>query len=318
MNNIILIDNCYDKTILFLDKIINIDDINYSIYLHFVDEIKKYYIKNDMEECIKECIKELDSNNKNIYFNNIKSNIQKMLEIKKNNKKISLLFYFFTLSFILQLNISVDILNYDKKDFFKDYPQYEYLENDEISSLIIFRNTLKCAFLIMNPKKNKDRLFSILPFLIKENKKYILGSGQKKSTRRVEIYNFEGNVIPNKRKRIFTNDISLKNGDNIEEDTKPIKRKKICTNDLSLKNGDNIEENTKPNKTKRIRSKNNKKINYDYLDYFDLNSFYTDNFYLNNIKLDHIKLDHNNLDFLNNLDLSKIYLDFTSIPDSNV
>lgn len=114
MNNIILIDNCYDKTILFLNKIINIDDINYSIYLHFVDEIKNYYIKNDMEECIKECIKELDSNNKNIYFNNIKSNIQKMLVIK-NNKKTSLLFYFFCINFILQLNISVDILNYDKK-----------------------------------------------------------------------------------------------------------------------------------------------------------------------------------------------------------
>lgn len=80
----------------------------------------------------------------------------------------------------------------------------------------------------MNPKINKDRLFSILPFLIKENKNTYLEVTKKSTRRRVEIYNFEGNVIPNKRKRIRTNDFSLKNGDNIEENTKPNKTKEYA------------------------------------------------------------------------------------------
>ena len=151
----------------------------------------------------------------------------------------------------------------------------------------------------MSPKKSKDKLFNIIPFLIGENKKYITGGGQKKETRRrIEIYNFEGNIIPLKRKKRC-----------IEDNIKPIQIKKRC-----------IEENIIPLKRKKIKTdcSNNffkKIINYDYLDNFDLTNFYSDNFYLNNIKLDHIKLDNVNLDILNNLDLNKIYLDFTSIKN---
>ena len=304
MSNITLIDNYYDKTLLFLDKIIHKNDKNYTIYLNFVSEIKNYYMKNDIEEYIKNLnIQNINNKHINIYLNNIKLKMKNIIfgEINENiiNRNISFLFYFFLVGVVSKLNISIDIFNYDKTNLLLNYPEYKDLDDNEINSLITFRNILRCAFMIMSPKKSKDKLFNIIPFLIGENKKYIIGGGQKEETRRrVEIYNFEGNIIPLKRKKRC-----------IEENIIPLKRKKRC-----------IEENIIPLKRKKIKTdcSNNffkKIINYDYLDNFDLTNFYSDNFYLNNMNLDHIKLDDINLDILNNLDLNKIYLDFTSIKN---
>ena len=271
------------------------------IYHLNIENLK--FIKNRLAFKIRTALNSQNINNQhiNIYFNNIKLKMKNIIFGKINkyiiNRNISFLFYFFLVGVVSKLNISIDIFNYDKTNLLLNYPEYKDLDDNEINSLITFRNTLKCAFMIMSPKKSKDKLFNIIPFLIEENKKYITGGGQKKETRRrIEIYNFEGNIIPLKRKKRC-----------IEGNIKPIQIKKRC-----------IEKNIIPLKRKKIKTDCSniflkKIINYDYLDNFDLTNFYSDNFYLNNIKLDHIKLDNVNLDILNNLDLNKIYLDFTSI-----
>jgi hypothetical protein len=197
MSYINLLNKSYDKTIFILNKIVDTNNENYILYSNFIDELKNYFMNNNIEKSIKESKNFTDINLIIIEKMNIDTKL-----IEKSDKNVLLIFYFFCIDLITKLSISKNIFNYDKKDLLKNYPHYEKLENDEIQSLIKFRNILKCALLIMTAKTNKQKLFIIIPLLVGEGKRYITGGGQKKDTeRRVEIYNFEGNVIPCSRNR---------------------------------------------------------------------------------------------------------------------
>jgi hypothetical protein len=117
-----------------------------------------------------------------------------------NKNIIHNIYYYFIVLVISKLEICKYIFEYKMNDFLEKYPQFKHLDEDELKSLLKFRNYLKCLLLIIPAKANKQKVFQIVPLLVGENNRYVTGGGQKLSTcRRVDIYNTEGDTLPSRR-----------------------------------------------------------------------------------------------------------------------
>jgi hypothetical protein len=82
----------------------------------------------------------------------------------------------------------------------ENYPQFQGLEDDELEYLLAFRNALRMALFIIPARLNKQLLLKVAARLEGSGQEYITGGGQKPCvTRRVEIYEQEGNIQPEKR-----------------------------------------------------------------------------------------------------------------------
>lgn len=80
------------------------------------------------------------------------------------------------------------------------YPQFADQDEQELKYLLRFRNYLRIALLIVPPRLNKQLLLKIAAHLEGSGQEYITGGGQKPCvTRRVQIYEKEGNIRAEKR-----------------------------------------------------------------------------------------------------------------------
>ena len=80
------------------------------------------------------------------------------------------------------------------------YPQFQGQEEEELKYLLTFRNMVKVALMIIPARLNKQLLLKIAARLEGSRTEYITGGGQKPCvTRRVEIYEQEGNIRPERR-----------------------------------------------------------------------------------------------------------------------
>jgi hypothetical protein len=102
------------------------------------------------------------------------------------------------------------ILSYNPENralFFKNadelkshYPQFRDQDDEELRFLLNFRNYMKLALKIIPPRLAKQLLLKVVARLEGSGREYITGGGQKQCvTRRVQIYEKEGDVQPEKR-----------------------------------------------------------------------------------------------------------------------
>mmetsp|Transcript_1731 Transcript_1731/g.1813 ORF Transcript_1731/g.1813 Transcript_1731/m.1813 type:complete len:465 (-) Transcript_1731:345-1739(-) len=88
----------------------------------------------------------------------------------------------------------------DINKLLENYPQFQGQDEDELKYLLTFRNYLRVSLLIIPARLNKQLLLKIAAKLEGSRNEYITGGGQKPCvTRRVEIYEQEGNIQPEKR-----------------------------------------------------------------------------------------------------------------------
>jgi hypothetical protein len=88
----------------------------------------------------------------------------------------------------------------DVPTLLEHYPQFQGQEEDELNYLLKFRNYLRLSLIIIPARLNKQMLLKIAARLEGSRQEYITGGGQKPGvTRRVEIYEQEGNIQPEKR-----------------------------------------------------------------------------------------------------------------------
>lgn len=88
----------------------------------------------------------------------------------------------------------------DVNKLLENYPQFQGQDEDELKYLLTFRNYLRVSLLIIPARLNKQLLLKIAAKLEGSRNEYITGGGQKPCvTRRVEIYEQEGNIQPEKR-----------------------------------------------------------------------------------------------------------------------
>lgn len=82
----------------------------------------------------------------------------------------------------------------------QQYPQFGDQDEQELRYLLRFRNYLRIALLIIPPRLNKQLLLKIAAHLEGSGQEYVTGGGQKPCvTRRVQIYEREGNIRAEKR-----------------------------------------------------------------------------------------------------------------------
>jgi hypothetical protein len=88
----------------------------------------------------------------------------------------------------------------DVPTLLEHYPQFQGQEEDELNYLLKFRNYLRLSLIIIPARLNKQMLLKIAARLEGSRQEYITGGGQKPGvTRRVEVYEQEGNIQPEKR-----------------------------------------------------------------------------------------------------------------------
>ena len=91
------------------------------------------------------------------------------------------------------------------KTLLLNYPQFEGLPEEELKYLLTFRNVLKVALIIIPATSHKQLLLKIAGRLEGSSTEYITGGGQKATvTRRVCIYEKEGNVTASKKQAKIT------------------------------------------------------------------------------------------------------------------
>lgn len=94
----------------------------------------------------------------------------------------------------------------DVDTLLENYPQFQTLNTDknadlqQLHWLLRYRNAVKIALTIFPAWRNKARIMNIAAKLEGAQRDYITGKGQSIDvTRRVEIYQQEGNIVPEKR-----------------------------------------------------------------------------------------------------------------------
>lgn len=98
----------------------------------------------------------------------------------------------------------------DVETLLKHYPEFRDQDEQEQRYLLQFRNMMKLALLVVPPRLNKKLLINIAARLEGSGKEYITGGGQKPCvTRRVMIYEREGNVEAEKRDKREKRDPAL-------------------------------------------------------------------------------------------------------------
>lgn len=106
-------------------------------------------------------------------------------------------------AYVLILSYSPEnrALFYNSIDELKtNYPQFRDQDEEELKFLLHFRNYMKLALKIIPARLSKQLLLRIVARLEGSGKEYITGGGQKQCvTRRVEIYEKEGDVHAEKR-----------------------------------------------------------------------------------------------------------------------
>ena len=91
------------------------------------------------------------------------------------------------------------MLHFDIETLLTDYPTFEQLigvDDEELIKLLLFRNWMKVAQLVIPSHHNKGRLLNVVTKICEgDSSKYITGGGQNSATeRRVLIYEQEGNI----------------------------------------------------------------------------------------------------------------------------
>lgn len=119
----------------------------------------------------------------------------------------------------------------DKKDYLftsvpqllHSYPEFQNLEEQELRYLLTFRNMMRLAIEIIPPRLHKKLLLKVAAHLEGSGREYITGGGQKMGvTRRVMIYEREGNIQPEKRPK----------RDDEQDRVSGRKRKGMCDNKI--------------------------------------------------------------------------------------
>ena len=85
-------------------------------------------------------------------------------------------------------------------ELLREYPDFCLATTKEIKDLLLFRNMVKAALLVVEARLNKQLIIDIVARFEGNFNKYITGTGQSLAvTRRVAIYEQEGNIVPEKR-----------------------------------------------------------------------------------------------------------------------
>ena len=84
------------------------------------------------------------------------------------------------------------------ESFLQKYPQYNYLDPKEKSSLKSFANYMNVAFLVMKPEANRTHLIKIVTRIVDgRDVQYVAGSGKTPATkRRLEVFYTESGLTP--------------------------------------------------------------------------------------------------------------------------
>lgn len=81
-----------------------------------------------------------------------------------------------------------------------EYPEFQGLDDEELQYLLMFRNMMYLALVVVPPRMNKKLLINICARLEGSGREYITGGGQKPCvSRRVLVYEREGKVQAEKR-----------------------------------------------------------------------------------------------------------------------
>jgi hypothetical protein len=115
----------------------------------------------------------------------------------------------------------------DIDTFIQNYPQYASEERQELDYLLNYRNYLRIALEIIPARLNKQLLLKIASRLEGSNNEYITGGGQKPCvTRRVEIYEREGNVARPTRRRDAKDEEAAESPDDVDA-VKTLSKQKV-------------------------------------------------------------------------------------------
>lgn len=88
----------------------------------------------------------------------------------------------------------------DVDTLLQNYPQFRGQDEEELTLLLNFRNMMKVALEVIPARLNKQCLLKVAARLEGSQNEYVTGGGQKPCvTRRVDIYEREGNITAEKR-----------------------------------------------------------------------------------------------------------------------
>lgn len=111
------------------------------------------------------------------------------------------------------------------QELLDEYPQFNGLDVVELKRLLIFRNMMKIALLVIPAKGYKQVLLKIAGRLEGSQKDYVTGGGQTKETcRRVAVYEHEGGVRAEKKRSVALESVG----------TEPIPRKRKSRGDSDV------------------------------------------------------------------------------------
>ena len=201
----------------FLNKVIKFTNENYNEYaseLTFIVEYLFGEVKSQSDLHLHLLFQFLGATRKIILDKSKKYNIKSAVKMANivSGRKLSATesdrIYFETF-FVLILyhetykNIA-SMLYFDTETFLNDYPSFGQLvdvDSEELVKLLLFRNWMRVALLVITPHYNKGRLLNIVTRICEgDTVKYISGTVQNAATeRRVLIYEKEGNIIKKAR-----------------------------------------------------------------------------------------------------------------------
>jgi len=161
---------------------------------------------NLVAEKLKQAI--IDSDNIEINFKTTKKVVERYFDIeafKTPEQKlvwaqIQLIFKACYVLILSQKPASQALFWEDTETLLDQYPQFSSVDADELQLLLNFRNMTKITLMVIPARLNKQCILKIAGRLEGSQNEYITGGGQKPAvTRRVEIYEREGDISAEKR-----------------------------------------------------------------------------------------------------------------------
>lgn len=132
----------------------------------------------------------------------MKSIGDKVDRLKKEDEKRICLEASFIMLIISRPDSSACLIK-SKEEMLAKYPEFGSSTDNELRTLISFRNVMVIAMQSITPRYNKNRLLTIVTRIVEgRTKRYVTGSGQTECTsKRVLIYERESGIIPVSRPR---------------------------------------------------------------------------------------------------------------------
>lgn len=180
-------------------------------HIHIYSQIKSSFsdfhlFDNLVAEKLKQAI--IDSDNIEINFKTTKKVVERYFDIeafKTPEQKLvwaqlQLIFKACYVLILSQKPSSRAQFWEDTDTLLKHYPQFSSVDGDELQLLLNFRNMTKITLMVIPARLNKQCILKIAGRLEGSQNEYITGGGQKPAvTRRVEIYEQEGDISAEKR-----------------------------------------------------------------------------------------------------------------------